>query len=162
MFLFESLVTSTTCFGGALLFWVLWGAAENRLWREAGDAVILGHFKTYHFFMAILTVLVAALGASSWLSFVFLIVWAPLMLDVTWWSIRYLDVTHLGQTWRLSDLTIWVFPAVNPYDYGAGKAWHSRDDWDNWLGIPLIGGCYWWWWMLGGLLAVLATIQFLF
>ncbi len=38
----------------ALFFGAAWGAGENRLWKEAGEGVILHNFKLYHLCMALL------------------------------------------------------------------------------------------------------------
>ncbi len=146
-------------FGIAMFFGGAWGAAENRCWKEAGDGWILSHFKLYHLLMALLfgwanalTVSVAFganLSPRGFLLWLWLMVWDTLMLDVVWWVIRYLDVMHLGQTWRLLGRVVWRFPVKNEYDGGSGAAWHSRGDWDNYLGLPLVLRCYAWWWIFG-------------
>ena len=127
-----------------MLFWVVWGAMENRVWKEQGEAWILGHFKTYHVAMGVLDVITSALGANSIIQFFFLLIWAPLALDVTWWVIRYFDFKR--------------DPVEAAKRYGEPNAWHLQTDWDNWLGLPLVLGCYWWWWLLGGVLVVLGVL----
>jgi hypothetical protein len=127
------------------LFWVLWGVSENRVWKEHGENWILGHFKTYHAVMGAFDVAIASLGADSVWQFLFLLVWAPLALDVVWWLIRYWDFQ--------------VDPVKATESYGEPNAWHSRDDWDNWLGLPLVLGCYWWWWVCLGILVVLGVLM---
>jgi hypothetical protein len=129
---------------GAMLFWVVWGAFENRVWKEAGEAWILGHFKTYHVAIGTLAVITSALGAKNIFQFLFLLIWAPLALDVTWWVIRYFDFKR--------------DPVKAAESYGEPNAWHSKEDWDNWLNMPLVGGCYWWWWLLCGVLVVLGAL----
>jgi hypothetical protein len=67
-----------------------------------------------------------------------------LALDVVWWLIRYWDFQ--------------VDPVKATESYGEPNAWHSRDDWDNWLGLPLVLGCYWWWWACLSVLVVLGGV----
>lgn len=131
---------------GAMLFWVVWGAMENRVWKEQGEAWILGHFKTYHLMIGALDVATAAIGAeNNTFQFLFLLFWSPLALDVTWWVIRYFDFKR--------------DPNAAQKFYGESNPWHQQSDWDNWLGLPLVFGCYWWWWLFGGVTFVLgATI----
>jgi hypothetical protein len=129
----------------AALFWLIWGAFENRAWKEHGENWILGHFKTYHAVMGAFDIVIALLGANGVWQFLFLLVWAPLALDVVWWLIRYWDFQR--------------DPVKATESYGEPNAWHSRDDWDNWLGLPLVLGCYWWWWLLGGMLVVLGVLM---
>jgi hypothetical protein len=128
----------------AMLFWAIWGAFENRAWKEHGENWILGHFKTYHAVMGAFYVAIASLGADSVWQFLFLLAWAPLALDVVWWLIRYWDFQ--------------VDPVKATESYGEPNAWHSRDDWDNWLGLPLMLGCYWWWWACLSVLVVLGGV----
>ena len=97
--------------------------------------------------MGAFDVATALLGADNVWQFLFLLVWAPLALDVTWWLIRYFDFKR--------------DPIKAAESYGEENAWHSREDWDNWLGLPLVAGCYWWWWVLGGLGIVLGVMQFI-
>ena len=129
----------------AALFWIVWGIGENRVWKEHGEGWILGHFKTYHVAMGIFAVTVASLGATSIWQFLFLLVWAPLALDVVWWLIRWFDFKR--------------DPAGAAASYGEPNAWHQQIDWDNPLGLPLVAGCYWWWWLFGVLLAVLGVLM---
>jgi hypothetical protein len=140
--------------GTALIFAVLWGAMENRCWREQGESVILGHFKLYHLGMlalfgwvnslTIYVVLGESLSFAGILSFVWLMVWDILMLDITWWVIRWWDFR--------------INPGKAIRFYGEPNAWHLKTDWDNWLGLPLIGGTYWWWYVFAGILAVLGVV----
>jgi hypothetical protein len=130
---------------GAMLFWIVWGACENRLWKESGESWILGHFKTYHVAMGALAVATSLFGAKNVFQFLFLLTWAPLALDVTWWLIRYFDFKR--------------DPKKAEQQYGESTAWHSQGDWDNWLGLPLVAGCYWWWWCLAGILVVLGVLM---
>jgi hypothetical protein len=125
-------------FLAACAFAILWGAAENRLFREQDIGwELFDHFKPYHLFLVSLTLLVAFLGCEgSVLKFVFLALWTVLGLDVTWWLIRYRDFK--------------VNPNASKQYFGETNAWHQREDWDN-CPLPLIGkpelifGCYWWW-----------------
>ena len=160
----------------ALLFGVGWGAGENRLWREQGEGVILSHFKLYHLCMALLfgwvnglTVCVAfGLGSTVFsvqalLLWFWLMLWDALALDVAWWVIRYLDLTHLGEVMFAFKLFEWewvvTYPEKNEYDHGFGKPWHSREDWDNWLHPPLVLGTYCWWFVFAGILVVLGVLM---
>lgn len=128
-----------------LFLWVLMGAGENRVWKEHGEAWILRHFKTYHVIMGVFAVAFAALGAGSAWEFLFLLVWAPFALDVAWWLIRWWDFQ--------------CDPLKAAQSYGEPNAWHLRTDWDNWLGLPLVAGCYWWWWLFAALLVVLGGLM---
>jgi hypothetical protein len=129
----------------AALFWLIWGAFENRAWKEHGENWILGHFKTYHAVMGAFDVAIASLGADSVWQFLFLLVWAPLALDVVWWLIRYWDFQR--------------DPVKAAESYGEPNAWHLQTDWDNYGGLPLVLGCYWWWWCLVGILVVLGVLM---
>jgi hypothetical protein len=145
---------------------VIWGIGENRLWKEHGENFILNHFTTYHFFMAVLFGAINSIGI-SWgvhglIEWGIWMLWDVLMLDVAWWIIRYLDLTHLGMVWGIGNTIIWKFPLSNNYDSGLGKPWHSKDDWDNWLGLPLIFGTYWWWWLFSLVIILLGTGYFSF
>jgi hypothetical protein len=164
----------------ALLFGVVWGAGENRCWKEAGEGVILCNFKLYHLLMALLfgtfnafavclifrlplesVGFAAFLNARACLTWVWLMLWNILILDVVWWIIRYEDLKHLGQVmFAVKFLRLqWVveYPAINEYDYGQGKPWHSREDWDNWLHPELWFGTYPWWFVMAGLLVVIGS-----
>ena len=135
---------SVLLFAIALLVAIEWGWAENRLVTDKPlnfDDLILAHFKTYHLFMAILFGTVNALASvaifgtftfAGVLLWVWLMLWDTLILDVTWWLIRFLDFKV-----RPSYARVLYYPEKN--------AWHERGDWDNWLGLPLFFGCYWWW-----------------
>ena len=129
----------------AILFWIVWGISENRVWKEHGESWILGHFKTYHAVIGAFDVAIASLGADNGWQFMFLLMWAPLALDVVWWIIRYWDFKR--------------DPVKAAESYGEPNAWHSRGDWDNWLGLPLVFGCYWWWWLLGSILVVSGVLM---
>lgn len=139
----------------ACLVAIEWGYAENRLFSDKGmnyGPLILGHFKVYHIWMAILFGTINALasvalfgpfsaqGITVW---VWLMLWDTLMLDVTWWVIRYFDFQ--------------IRPEYALKLYGEPNAWHLQTDWDNWLGLPLINGTYWWWYVFGGILALLGS-----
>jgi hypothetical protein len=148
----------------AMFLGAAWGAGENRLWKEAGETVILNNFRLYHLCMALLfgsfnVIAVIAInlllglpyfGWKPFVEWLFLMVWDTLILDVVWWTIRCMDITHLGQVLLFVKIFGWewavLYPEVNEYDLDKGKPWHSQADWDNWLHPPLIAGCYWWWW----------------
>jgi hypothetical protein len=104
--------------------------------------------------------------------------WDTLILDVVWWVIRYMDITHLGEVMFALKFLRWdwvvTYPQVNEYDLGNGLRWHVRTDWDNapiylvryakerglylekWK-PPLVFGCYWWWSVFAALLAGLGA-----
>ena len=125
------------------LFAVLWGLNENRTFHEMGEWRFLGHFKWYHLFLAVLIGLVSFLGAEGSIAkFAFLMVWNILGLDVVWWVKRYWDITH-------GDVAVYL-PETH--------AWHQREDWDNWLGLPLLLRTYWWWHVFAALLVVLGVV----
>ena len=125
-----------------LLVALEWGWAENRLFTDNPlnfDALILNHFKTYHAFMAILfgtinlLASVAIFGAftlAGFLLWIWLMLWDALVLDATWWLIRFFDFKL-----RPNYASVLYYPEKN--------ARHERADWDNWLGLPLVLGCYW-------------------
>lgn len=146
-------------FLAALTFAVLWGWAENRLFREQDTGwEIFDHFKPYHLFLVSLTLLVAFLGCEgSFSKFLFLTLWTPLVLDIVWWLIRYRD-------FKANEAA-----AIQQY-FGESNAWCERLDWDNcplpairlnplrveaWK-PPLIFGLYWWWILLTAALTVIA------
>jgi hypothetical protein len=123
-----------------------YGIAENRLFIEHGEYLPGHHFRIYHLWLAIL------FGGSGFLIYVLsrslatmvlYVVYSPFGLDWVWWLIRYVDIKYRG---------------VNDYDGGVGKPWHSREDWDNYLGLPLVLGCYWWWWVCGVLCVILGVL----
>jgi hypothetical protein len=131
-----------------LIFWIIYGASENRVWKEHGEAWILGHFKTYHVLIGGLNLLLAWFGSgygSDLLLFAFLLVYAPLALDVTWWLIRYAD-------FRVDSVKAQA-------SYGEPNAWHEVADWDNWFGLPLVLGVYWWWLVFTFVLVVLGVVM---
>jgi hypothetical protein len=128
----------------ALTFAIAWGIAENRLFKEQGEWAILNHFKQYHVFLFFLVGLVAFLGCEgNPLMFIFHLLWAPLMLDVAWWVIRYYDFKRDRQS------------AIVAYN-GEVNAWHQQGDWDAW-NLPIWFGVYSWWYIMGAALAVLAV-----
>lgn len=160
-----------TIITAALFKAVWWGIGENRQFHDRGPATQMGflHFTSYHLWMlknfgvlnagfttAINYILYSAgVVESVWVFcvaqgvlFTFLTIWDILILDVTWWVNRYVDITHLGQKpWRILGIEIWRFPEKNIYDNGTGKATHSETDWDA-AGLPLWFGIYSWWWMM--------------
>ena len=116
-----------------MLIPVVYGVAENRLMYEKGEKMILNHFRLYHVWLTVLFLLNAS-SAGSVLKFLFLFVWAPLGLDASWWLIRYFDYKR-------------DYEKAKQQYWGEPNAWHDRNDWDNYLGLPLVAGCYWWWWV---------------
>ena len=156
------LVVAGVVVAAALFFAAAWGAAENRLWKEQGEGVILNNFKLYHLCMGLLfgfvnalTVLVVQLlsvapllSLQAFTVWLWLMIWDTLMLDVTWWLIRFFDFKV-----RPSFALMLYYPEKN--------AWHERADWDNWLGLPLVLGCYWWWYMFAGSLAAIAMVYWI-
>ncbi len=125
-----------------LLFAVIWGAGENRVFREKGDALIQQHFKLYHVWM--LLIFAVATYTADLLVWVWLMIYSILVLDVTWWVIRAVDFHRNTEA------------AVK--FYGELNKWHLQTDWDNYLKLPLICGVYWWWWLFTLLLTVLGLI----
>ncbi len=138
-----------------LFLGVWWGRWENRAWKEHGEAYILGHFKEYHLFMAVLFGAINAIVAGLLLGFTFeafllwiwLMIWDVLILDVVWWFIRgydfYMDYMKAFESYKE--------PNAQPL----------ASDWDNcpiyrirlnplrieaWK-PPLFLGVYWWWWL---------------
>jgi hypothetical protein len=122
-----------------LLFPIVWGAGENRVYRE-GTEMVTSHFKLYHVWMFTLFLFVTC--SPSLLLWTWLMVWSFLMLDVTWWVIRYFDFQNHPDE------------AIGWYN-GETNAWHEQSDWDNYGGLPLWAGVYWWWWIFMIILMVL-------
>ncbi len=146
-------------FISSLFFAILIGIAENRLYFEQNTKPVIQHFKAYHIYLFCTVVLVAFLGCEENLAkFIFGLVWTPLILDIVWWLIRYMDITHLGESVTLFGHTIWKYPDKNFYDGGYGKSWHSIEDWDNYGKLPLIHGTYAWWYMFTFILIGLGVI----
>ena len=160
---------------------VIWGVAENRQFHDQGvnKKRWLGHLSTYHgwmfIFFANLNVGYTNVFPLPWyvqlVIFIFLMVWDILILDVTWWIIRFLDITYLGKTWRIKnassdiDIVVWRFPTVNYYDHGKGLRWHSDGDWDAaGFGQYRLGmlHCYKWWIWSAAALTVLGVVIFAF
>ena len=136
---------------------VMWGHGENRHWYDRGPALqpVGNHFTSYHLFMllffgllntgfscALTSVWYIQVALTVWLT-----VWDVLILDVTWWVERYLD------------LAVFKIPR-NYYDEGKGQPWHSISDWDA-GGFPLWHGTYSWWFVFAGVLTVLGVSIFL-
>ena len=152
------MVFSLFLFGFAMTFGAAWGAAENRCWKEHGDGVILNNFKLYHLLMALLFGWVNALTVCAvfnvgvavllsvqvFLTWLWLMLWDTLILDVVWWLIRCYDY-HVDYV-----------KAVRSYN-GELNGWHLQSDWDNWLHPPLVCGVYWWWHVFLGVLVVIGV-----
>ena len=128
-----------------LLIPILYGIGENRLMYAKGEKMIMDHFQLYHLWISVIFLLNAA-SAGSILKFLFLFIWAPLGLDAAWWLIRYWDYHHNPE-------------AIKRDYWNEPNAWHDRADWDNFLGLPLIFGCYWWWWVCGIACIVLGVLM---
>jgi len=152
------LLFSLLVFSSALAFGAVWGAGENRCWKEHGEAVILRNFKLYHLLMALLFGWVNALTVCAvfnvgfsllnlwaFLVWLWLMLWDTLILDVVWWLIR------------LYDYRVDYEKAVRSYNWEP-NAWHLQSDWDNWLHPPLVLGVYWWWHVFADSLAGLAVL----
>jgi hypothetical protein len=127
-----------------------YGAAENRLFKEHGEYLPGQHFRVYHLWLALLF---AGSGFLVYVISVFAllnsrhVVYSPLGLDWVWWLIRFYD-------FKLDSVKA-------RYSYQEENAWHIRIDWDNYLGLPLVFGCYWWWFVFGALSAVLGGLSLL-
>ena len=138
----------------SLNFCHIYGLAENRLFREAGEYFPDHHFRFYHAWIAGLDIgvgiIVYALSRSFFLTS-FAVVYFPLGLDVAWWLKRLLDFKF-----RLVILDIEVFLGRSEAEtfYNEKNEWHERRDWDNYGGFPIIG-CYLWWWVFAFISIVL-------
>ncbi len=143
--------------------WCVWfchfyGVVENRWFREAGEAVVLNHFKAYHVFWLVplfsfhafvlahslqsllgLSMLQAGLLFAGWACY------GDLGLDWVWWVIRWLDFRR--------------DPQAAAAFYHEPNAWHRLDgsDWDaGGLGVFRVGGsCVFRWWPICGILSAL-------
>jgi len=128
-----------------ILIGPLWGVFENRAWKEHGENWILGHFKTYHVLMfglfGVINLINLPLSITGILTWVTLMLWDILSLDVAWWIIRYYDFKKDYEKAKIS--------------YGEPNPWHLRTDWDNWLGLPVYG-VYWWWYVFTLLIVILS------
>jgi hypothetical protein len=76
--------------------------------------------------------------SESWLLAAFVAVYFPLGLDFVWWVKRWLDIHYYLY---LGNSPIFLGPIASQGYYGEPNAWHSRNDWDNYLGFPLVLGC---------------------
>ncbi len=146
---------------------VLWGAAENRQFRDTdwgtqGSGIL--HLTTYHIWMfiffATLNLGYTAAITGAWhiqiILFIFFTIWDILVLDISWWVIRYFDIIYMGKSITFFGYAIHKFPTTNSYDKGKGKPWHSPSDWDA-AELPLWLKTYAWWWITAGILIVLTT-----
>jgi hypothetical protein len=145
----------------ALFFAVLFGHGENRYWTDRGPNTRNAVFQltTYHvwmlvFFCTINSALAVGLS-SSWVLrgclFVWLLFWDVLILDVTWWVERHIDITYLH---------------YDIYDERRGYSWHRVTDFDNAGGFPLVKigrfQCYAWWIIFAGVLVALGGVILFF
>lgn len=113
----------------SLVFAMIFGVMENRFFFEAGDAIILNHFRLYHVFLGILYATVSfSLSPLDWLIGFLVIL---LLEDVVWWAI---EVSVHGRK-------------------------PSKEDWDNYGHFNLVLGVFWWWWVLLGLIEVLLGVR---
>jgi hypothetical protein len=135
-----------------------YGLVENRLFREAGEFFPGHHFRLYHGWLAFLAaanaVVVYGLSGNLWLALLVL-VYFPFGLDWVWWVKRWFD---FQVRLVLYGVTVFIGPDDAAKFYGETNAWLSREDWDNYLGLPLFLDVYWWWWVLGGASAVLGVL----
>ena len=132
-----------------LNFGHVYGLVENRLFREAGEYFPGHHFRLYRGWLALLDLgnaLVVLALSGSWLLAAFGAVYFPLGLDAAWWVKRWLDFHFYLY---MLNLPIFLGPVASPGYYKETNAWHARSDWDNYLGLPLVMGCYAWWWIFG-------------
>jgi hypothetical protein len=139
----------------------VYGLVENRLFKEAGEYFPGQHFRFYHAWLGLLdvsnAVVVYALSGSIFLG-AFVAVYFPFGLDWMWWVKRWLDFKFQVS---LDGIAVFLGAAEAEKYYNEPNAWHLRTDWDNYLGLPLVGGCYWWWWIFGGLSVLLAVLAFI-
>ncbi len=127
-----------------------YGLVENRLFREAGDYFPGHHFRLYHGWLATLDLanaLVVLALSGSWALAAFAAVYFPLGVDWVWWLKRWLDF-HV-QLYVFNVLVFLGSVAAQGY-YGGANPWHTQEEWDNYLGPPLVLGCFAWWWIFGG------------
>ena len=140
----------------------VYGLTENRLFKEAGEYFPEHHFRLYHGWLALLDlsngVVVYALSGSIFL-LAFVLIYFPFGLDWVWWLKRWLDfkfeVSFLG-------VSIFLRAVEAKRFYNKPNEWHLRTDWDNYLGLPLVGGVYWWWWVFGAISMVFAVLALIF
>jgi hypothetical protein len=139
-----------------------YGLVENRLFREAGEYFPGHHFRIYHAWLASLdvcnAVVVYALSGSVFAA-AFVAVYFPFGLDWVWWVKRWLDFKFEA---KLFGVTIFLGASEAGKYYNEPNAWHLKSDWDNYLGLPLVGGVYWWWWVFGAISALLAALALLY
>jgi hypothetical protein len=138
-----------------------YGLVENRLFREAGEYFPGHHFRLYHGWLAMLDLanaLVVLALSGSWMLTAFAAVYFPLGLDFAWWVKRWLEFRFYLY---ILNVPIFLGPVASPGYYGESNAWHDRIDWDNYLGPPLVFGCYAWWWIFGVASACLLGLSLL-
>jgi hypothetical protein len=159
----------------------LYGLAENRLFKEAGELLPGNHFRIYH---AMMGGMALTLG---WLVWVIThnpfyaaatAVYFALGLDVSWWVRRFVDFTLPYMVLSVArwnwQLTLNLGRERAEKFYNELNAWHLPPDWDNypvlfWLKqrpIPLfrVGRfrCYWWWVMFGAVTAALLVAGYFY
>jgi hypothetical protein len=147
----ETLFNPNVRFWGVIVFWILWGIGENRLWNcNNNKGIIWGHFSAYHIMLATFCVILAGIGATNLLQFTFLVIYSFFGLDVVWWVVRYFHFKIKGQE-------------IAGHYYNEPNAWHEVNDWDNFLGLPLIGidkyKVYWWWILCLILLVIIGLVM---
>ena len=143
----------------SLNFGHVYGLAENRLFREAGEYFPGHYFRLYHGWLALLDLanaLVVLALSGSWTLAAFAAVYFPLGLDVAWWVKRWLDFHFYLYA---LNVPIFLGPVASPGYYSEPNAWHERGDWDNYLSLPLVLGCYAWWWIFGATSASLIVLN---
>ena len=143
-----------------LNFGHVYGLVENRLFCEAGEYFPGHHFRLYHGWLGKLDLanaLVVLALSGSWLLAAFAAVYFPLGLDVVWWVKRWLDFHYYLY---LLNVPIFLGPVASPGYYHEPNAWHARGDWDNYLALPLVRGCYAWWWIFAVSSGLLLALSF--
>jgi hypothetical protein len=125
----------------------------------------LGHFRLYHDWLALLdlaTAVVVLALSGCWLLAAFAVVYFPLGLDAAWWVKRWLDFHfNVVLVWMCDGVEFWSLTFFlgreeSEQYYSENNDWHTRGDWDKYLGLPLVLGCYARWWIFGA-----ASISFL-
>jgi hypothetical protein len=163
----------------ALAFFVLfnvshlYGLAENRLFREAGELLPGNHFRIYHAMMAGMSL---TLGWLVWVIthnpfyMAATAVYFPLGLDVAWWVRRYLDFSLpywvlVVPQWNWQ-LTLNLGREYAEKFYSELNAWHEFLDWDNYGKLSLFSvgkfRCYTWWVIFGAVTSALLVAGYFY
>lgn len=125
-------------FARSLIFAIIFGSMENRLFFEKEDGYIMTkrgifwryekHFKLYHLFLFFTYVTIGfSTNLATWLLDVFAIM---LVEDLSYWLLERIQYNRKPK----------------------------REDWDNFGELPLVLGGFAWWWIFLAIITILMVI----